>query len=56
MLFPFQVSLHHINTLMHIGKWMGWHMLSINMHTGVGDMEAIGNAHTIMLASPKGDR
>lgn len=51
-----QIAQHHINTVQHLSKIVGWHILSINSHVGTGNMEPMGNAHSILLSSPHGDR
>ena len=52
----FQIAQHHVNTVQHLAKIVGWHVLSINSHLGTGNMEPMGNAHSILLSSPRGDR
>lgn len=37
-------------------KLLGWKVLSISNHVGVGDLESIGNAQGIMIASPNNNR
>lgn len=51
-----QIAQHHISTVHHLSKIMGWTALSIDNHMGVSDMEAVGNPLSILLASPNGDR
>ena len=48
----FQIAQHHMNTIHHLAKMMGWHVLAVNTHVGVGNMELIGSALTMMIASP----
>ena len=35
---------------------MGWSVLSVNTHVGVGDVEQIGCALTLNISSPNGQR
>jgi len=35
---------------------MGWKVLSLNINVGVGHVEPIGTASSILLVSPNGDR
>ncbi len=35
---------------------MGWKVLSLNINVGVGHVEPIGTASSIVLVSPNGDR
>ena len=35
---------------------MGWRVLSLNINVGVGHVEPIGTASSIVLVSPNGDR
>ncbi|RWS12809.1 mediator of RNA polymerase II transcription subunit 17-like isoform X2 [Dinothrombium tinctorium] len=51
-----QVSQHQINAIQALSKLMGWKVLSHNVNCGVGPVEMIGTASSIVLASPNGDR
>ncbi|XP_074660283.1 mediator of RNA polymerase II transcription subunit 17-like [Tubulanus polymorphus] len=51
-----QIAQHQITVLHNLSKMMSWQILSINFHTGVGELEPLGNASTVMMASPTGDR
>ncbi|XP_064623431.1 mediator of RNA polymerase II transcription subunit 17-like isoform X2 [Lineus longissimus] len=51
-----QIAQHQISAVQTLSKMMGWQVLSINTHAGVGDMEPLGNTSTVMLASPTGER
>lgn len=35
---------------------MAWQLLSNSNHLGIGDVEPLGNANAILIASPLGDR
>ena len=51
-----QIAQHHINSVHHLSKMMGWPVLSLHTPIGIGDMEPIGNALAIMIESPNGKR
>ena len=51
-----QIAQHHISTAQSLAKMMGWQVLAINTQVGVADMEPVGNAHSIVMASPNGMR
>jgi mediator of RNA polymerase II transcription subunit 17 len=51
-----QIAQHQISAVQTLSKMMGWQVLSINTHAGVGDMEPLGNTSTVMLASPNGEK
>jgi len=55
-LFTVQVAEHHVYATQISAKSMGWKVLSVNSYVGVGDLEPLGNALGIMLASPYNDR
>jgi len=42
--------------LQSLAKCMGWTVLANSTHLGVGAVEPLGNASSIILASPAGDR
>ena len=50
------MAYHQMNVVHNLAKLMSWNVLSINTHVGTGDMESIGTAMTLLLASPLGDR
>jgi len=54
--YLFQVAQHHITTVQKLSKIMGWSMLSCASHVGVGEMEGVGTAQAILIASPSGDK
>lgn len=35
---------------------MGWHILANSSHLGLGSVEPLGNASSVILTSPTGDR
>jgi len=37
-------------------KSLGWHVLALNNHIGVGDLEPVGNAVGAIIASPFHDK
>lgn len=51
-----QVSQHQVNAVQQLSKTMGWKILSINNCVGVGPVEPIGVASSIVVASPNGDK
>lgn len=51
-----QVSQHQVNAVQALAKLMGWKVLSTCNHIGVGPVEPIGNASSVIMASPTGDR
>ncbi|KAI0208048.1 Mediator of RNA polymerase II transcription subunit 17 [Lamellibrachia satsuma] len=51
-----QIAQHHIISVQTLSKMMGWPVLSVNTHLGIGDVEPVCNALAIMLASPNGTR
>ncbi|XP_064602263.1 mediator of RNA polymerase II transcription subunit 17-like [Liolophura sinensis] len=56
-LLLWQVSQHNISIAQTLAKLLGWQVLSYsNPCLGVGDMEKIGSASSIMMASPQGNR
>ncbi|RWS29273.1 mediator of RNA polymerase II transcription subunit 17-like isoform X1 [Leptotrombidium deliense] len=50
------MSQHQINAVQALSKLMGWKVLSHNTSCGVGPVETIGTASSVVLASPNGDR
>ncbi|KAL5008035.1 hypothetical protein ScPMuIL_013616 [Solemya velum] len=55
-LVMWQLSQHHTIVAQTLGKMMGWHLLSHSGNCGVGDMETVGTASSIMLAPPGHNR
>ncbi|XP_013784547.1 mediator of RNA polymerase II transcription subunit 17-like [Limulus polyphemus] len=51
-----QVSQHQVNAVQCLAKVMGWKVLSSSSHVGVGPVEPIGNASSVVMASSTGDR
>lgn len=51
-----QVYQHQINAVQALAKCMGWQFLANSSHLGIGEVEALGNASSCILASPIGDR
>ncbi|XP_035232454.1 mediator of RNA polymerase II transcription subunit 17-like [Stegodyphus dumicola] len=51
-----QVSQHQVNAAQALAKLMGWKVLSTCNNLGVGVVEPIGNASSVLMASPTGDR
>ncbi|CAG2161689.1 unnamed protein product [Oppiella nova] len=51
-----QVSQHQVFAIQALSKPMGWKVLSLNINVGVGHVEPIGTASSIVLVSPNGDR
>ncbi|XP_054154405.1 mediator of RNA polymerase II transcription subunit 17-like isoform X2 [Oppia nitens] len=51
-----QISQHQIFAIQALSKPMGWKVLSLNINVGVGHVEPIGTASSIVLVSPNGDR
>lgn len=50
------INQHQINGLQAVAKCMAWQILSNSNHLGIGSIEPLGNASSILLASPNGDR
>ncbi|XP_014675300.1 PREDICTED: mediator of RNA polymerase II transcription subunit 17-like isoform X2 [Priapulus caudatus] len=50
------VSVHNISALQSLSKLMSWQILSTCMNLGVGEVEALGNASAVVMASPSGER
>lgn len=51
----FQMSQHQVHAVQQLAKVMGWHVLSFSNHVGLGQVESIGNASAITVASPNGE-
>lgn len=51
-----QINHHQITGLQLVAKCMAWQMLSNSNNLGIGGIEPLGNASSILLASPNGDR
>jgi len=51
-----KIAQHQVNAVLSLSKLMSWQILSSSSHSGVGTVEPLGNAFTVSLASPNGDR
>ncbi|CAN8000590.1 unnamed protein product [Ixodes hexagonus] len=51
-----QVSQHQVNAVQTLAKFVGWKVLSTCTNAGVGPVEPVGNACSILMASPTGDK
>jgi len=51
-----QVAQHYVLGIQMLTKALGWHVLALNAHVGVGDLEAVGNALGTIIASPFHDK
>ncbi|KAG8180030.1 hypothetical protein JTE90_026632 [Oedothorax gibbosus] len=51
-----QASQHQVNAAQALAKVMGWKVLSSGINLGVGGMEPTGNASSVLMTSPAGDR
>lgn len=51
-----QVSQHQVNAVQTLAKFVGWKVLSTCANVGVGPVEPVGNACSILMASPTGDK
>lgn len=51
-----QICQHQITGLQNLSRCMAWQLLSNSNHLGIGDVEPLGNANAILIASPLGDR
>lgn len=51
-----QINQHQISGLQAVAKCMAWQILSNSNHLGIGPIEPLGNASSILLAAPNGDR
>lgn len=51
-----QVSHHQIHAVQTLAKMMGWKLLSFNVNCGIGPVEPMGTASSMVLASPNGER
>lgn len=51
-----QITQHQISGLQAVAKCMAWQTLSNSNHLGIGPVEPLGNACSILVASPTGDR
>jgi len=50
------VAQHYIFGIQTLSKALGWHILALNNHIGVGDLEPVGNAVGTIIASPFHDK
>jgi len=55
-LYVLQIAWHYILCIQTFTKSLGWHVLSLNTHIGVGDLEPVGNALGAIIASPFHDK
>ncbi|XP_075554415.1 mediator complex subunit 17 isoform X2 [Dermacentor variabilis] len=51
-----QVAQHQVSSVQTLAKFVGWKVLSTCNNVGVGPLEALGNASSILMASPTGDK
>jgi len=51
-----QVAQHYILCIQTFTKSLGWHVVALNNHIGVGDLEPVGNAVGAIIASPFHDK
>ncbi|XP_063842068.1 mediator of RNA polymerase II transcription subunit 17-like isoform X2 [Scylla paramamosain] len=51
-----QISQHNMAALQGLAKYTGWTVLSSEQNIGTGTIEPLGNASTVMLASPSGNK
>ncbi|XP_045616724.1 mediator of RNA polymerase II transcription subunit 17 isoform X1 [Procambarus clarkii] len=51
-----QISQHNMAALQGLAKFTGWTLLSSEQNIGTGAIEPLGNASTVMLASPSGNK
>lgn len=51
-----QVSQHQVLAVHALAKMMGWKVLSFTLNCGVGPVEMIGTASSLLMASPNGER
>lgn len=56
IILVFQISEHHLIFVQQTAKLLGWKVLSTSNHIGAGDLEPIGTAQGIMIASPNNYR
>lgn len=51
-----QISQHNMAAVQCLAKYTGWTVLSSEQNIGIGSLEPLGNASTVMLASPMGNK
>ncbi|KAK4300045.1 hypothetical protein Pmani_017759 [Petrolisthes manimaculis] len=51
-----QISQHNMAALQCLARYTGWTVLSSEQNVGTGAIEPLGNASTVMLASPSGNK
>ncbi|XP_027226461.2 mediator of RNA polymerase II transcription subunit 17 [Penaeus vannamei] len=51
-----QISQHNMAAVQGLAKYTGWTVLSSEQNIGTGAIEPLGNASTVMLASPSGNK
>jgi len=50
------VAQHYILCIQTFTKSLGWHVVALNNHIGVGDLEPVGSAVGAIIASPFHDK
>ncbi|XP_028968174.1 mediator of RNA polymerase II transcription subunit 17 [Galendromus occidentalis] len=51
-----QVAQHQVNAVQTLAKYVGWKVLSTCGSVGVGGVEPLGNASSVVMASPNGEK
>ncbi|XP_068244479.1 mediator of RNA polymerase II transcription subunit 17 [Palaemon carinicauda] len=51
-----QISQHNMAAVQGLAKYNGWTVLSSEQNIGTGAIESLGNASTVILASPSGNK
>uniref|UniRef100_T1JGQ6 Uncharacterized protein n=1 Tax=Strigamia maritima TaxID=126957 RepID=T1JGQ6_STRMM len=51
-----QISQHQVTAVQALSKLMGWQILASSNNLGIGPVEPLGNASSVVMASPSGDR
>lgn len=51
-----QVAQHQVSAVQTLAKYVGWKVLSTCGSVGVGGVEPLGNASSIVMASPNGEK
>lgn len=51
-----QISQHNMAAVQGLAKYNGWTVLSSEQNIGTGAIEPLGNASTVILASPSGNK
>uniref|UniRef100_T1KJK3 Mediator of RNA polymerase II transcription subunit 17 n=2 Tax=Tetranychus urticae TaxID=32264 RepID=T1KJK3_TETUR len=50
------ISHHHLSTIQNLCKLMGWRCISYTSNCGIGSIEQIGTASSLLIASPNDER